>query len=176
MQTHLKDRNDEIRSRVVLPPRHVLQDLHVGKQQYTVLTTGPDGLTYAHAAPIQHNAQGVRFSPHPITLTATDVRELILMPPTLLKQLVTRDDAAHPLAPHRDALAHVRREVLSPLRTRVAARLDAAPGERARRLSRRARVVQHARTQAQTPGTLWVYNSAACVLLPFWSRKVRELG
>lgn len=175
MQAHLKDRNEEIKSRLVLPPHHVLQDLHVGRAQYTVLTVGPGGLTHALAARLTHTAQGVRFSPRPTALSATDVQTLLLVPPTFLKRLVRPGDADHPLAPHLDALTHVRRDVLSPLRRRVAACLDGAPEERARRLSRRVRLLQHARTQTQTPGSLWIYNSAACVLLPFSGHKTREL-
>lgn len=175
MQTHLNDRNEEMKSRVVLPNGHTLIDLHVGKRLYTVLSAGPDGLTYGHAARVQHTGQGLRFSPHPIRLTPTDMRELIHVPPTFLKRLVMLDDTRHALARHADALGVVGAGVLMALRTRVTACLEAVPGEGARHLSRQVRVLQHARTQAQTPGTLWAYNSAACVLLPFWSRKVREL-
>lgn len=175
MPAHLKDRNAQIKSRLVLPPGHVLEDLHVGRRQYTVLSTGPCGLRYASAARVAHTHEGVRFSPHPVRLSATDLRELLLVPPAFLKRLVLPGDADHPLAAHRDALTLVRREVLSPLLTRVGSRLNATPEEHARRLSRRVRVLQTARTQAQAPGSLWIYNSAACVLLPFAGRKTREL-
>lgn len=165
----LKERNERVAARLVLPAGHTVVHFTAGKHAYHVLTRDLAGWHFVHAGRFQAKrargqSGGAQFDPVPMTLCASQTSQLHQIPARYLRHLIVEGDQAHPLDAHADVLARTGTLLFAALRSRVERVLSRDGTHPARQLSRALRVRQRNEACAQREGSVWVLDGVGYVV------------
>lgn len=165
----LKERNERIAARLVLPAGHSVVHFTAGQHAYHVLTRDPAGWHFVHVGRFQAKrargqSGGAQFDPVPTTLSAVQTSRLHRIPARYVRHLIVGGDRTHALDAHADVLARVMTTPYAALRHRVEGVLSRDGTHPARQLSRVLRMRQRNAQCARQVGSLWVLDGVGYVV------------
>lgn len=165
----LKQRNEQVSARLVLPAGHDVVHFTAGQRTYHVLTRDPAGWHYVHTGRFQPRrvrgrSGGALFDPVPMTLSAVHASRLHQIPARYVRHLIVEGDRTHPLDAHADVLARLGTASSARLRDAVDRVLSRDATHPARQLSRLLRVRRRNQQGARQEGSLWVLDGVGYVV------------